>query len=240
MEVVVPSILNTAFICLARIWIDMFKQILLAIVASVIILAASITPNLVYATSLTDMFCAAYRLGLAQSPQQSVMCGLLGSGQLLSQYQQNQQQGVNQNPCPSGTQLVGLQCQVINGLNSAATTAQLCQTQNAVLTPAVANIVPASRAAKRGTVVTLSGITSTPSTVSTGFQSSATCSTATGVITTYNWLQTSGVPVTLSGLNTPTISFATPTNATTLVFSLHITDSNQVTSNQATATVQVP
>ena len=128
------------------------------------------------------MFCAAYRLGLAQSPQQSVMCGLLGSGQLLSQYQQNQQQGVNQNPCPSGT----------------------------------------------------------PSTVSTGFQSSATCSTATGVITTYNWLQTSGVPVTLSGLNTPTISFATPTNATTLVFSLQITDSNQVTSNQATATVQVP
>ena len=101
-----------------RTWIDMFKQILLAIAASVIIIAASITPNLVYATSLTDMFCAAYRLGLAQSPQQSVMCGLLGSGQLLSQYQQNQQQGVNQNPCPSGTQLVGLQCQVINGLNS--------------------------------------------------------------------------------------------------------------------------
>jgi Flp pilus assembly protein TadG len=56
---------------------------------------------------MVSLFCQAYSLNLAQSPQQGAMCGYLGNGQLLNQYQQNNGQ-LFSNPatigvCPAGT-----------------------------------------------------------------------------------------------------------------------------------------
>jgi hypothetical protein len=220
----------------------MNKQIAIA-TAILIFAAVLIGPLTAMAQSqgpMLSMFCSAVRAGVAQGPQSS-SCGLLGNG--LNNNQLNQQNGINQNPCPSGQQLVGLQCQVINGLlnnaaNNAAQQQVLCNVQNAVITPAVAN-AGAAQTVSQGSVVTLSGSGSTASTVSTGFGTAATCSQVVGTISTYTWTQTSGTQVSLTGSTTATPTFTAPATSTTLVFSLVVTDSNSQTSQPATVTISV-
>jgi hypothetical protein len=60
-----------------------------------------------------------------------------------------------------------------------------------------------------------------------------------GTIVSYSWTQTSGTPVSLTGANTATPTFTAPTVATSLVFSLTVTDSNGAVSSPSTVTVTV-
>jgi len=55
---------------------------------------------------------------------------------------------------------------------------------------------------------------------------------------TYQWIQTGGTPVTLSGDNTPKPTFTSPTSSTTLTFELTVTN-NQDLSDSDTMTVTV-
>ena len=218
----------------------MNKQVLGASVTSVIILAATLVPSLANASSLFDFFCAMTRAGAASGPQQN-SCLLQQGQQLLNQYQQNQ--GINQNPCPSGTQLVGVSCQVINGLNSAATTAaqQICQTQNTVLNPIQAIATsPFSVSVSPGTSVTADGSSSIPSTVSTGFGTAATCTTTTGNIVSYQWIATGPASVNLNGATQQRVSFIAPQtgNITSVIqLTLTVTDSNGQTSTPSAQSV---
>jgi hypothetical protein len=58
-------------------------------------------------------------------------------------------------------------------------------------------------------------------------------------IVSYSWTQTSGTPVLLNGANTATPTFTAPTVATTLTFSLTVTDSTGAVSSPSTVTVTV-
>jgi len=58
-------------------------------------------------------------------------------------------------------------------------------------------------------------------------------------IISYSWVQTSGTPVTLTGANTATPTFTAPTGATSLVFSLTVTDSTGAVSSPSTVTIIV-
>ena len=60
-----------------------------------------------------------------------------------------------------------------------------------------------------------------------------------GTIVSYSWVQTSGTPVSLTGANTTTPTFTAPTVATSLVFSLTVTDGTGAVSNPATVSVTV-
>jgi hypothetical protein len=217
----------------------MNKQVLGAIVTSVIILVATLVPSLANASSLFDFFCAMTRAGAASGPQQN-SCLLQQGQQLLNQYQQNQ--GINQNlNCPSGTQQVGSQCLVINGLNSAANNAAvLCQTQNSVITPLTVTASTPSQVVSTGSTVTITAVAS-PSVVSTGFGVTSTCSQITGTIPPggYSWQQTAGTKINATATNLPTLTFVAPRTATSLVFSVTVTDSNnqQVVSTPVLITV---
>jgi large repetitive protein len=60
-----------------------------------------------------------------------------------------------------------------------------------------------------------------------------------GTIASYSCVQTSGTQVPLTGANTATPTFTAPTAATSLVFSLTVTDGNGVFSSPATVTITV-
>ncbi len=85
----------------------------------------------------------------------------------------------------------------------------------------IANAGP-SQTVSQGSLVTLVG---------TGSSSNG------GTIVSYSWTQTSGTPVSLTGANTVTPTFTAPTVATSLVFSLTVTDSTGAVSSPSTVTV---
>jgi len=58
-------------------------------------------------------------------------------------------------------------------------------------------------------------------------------------IVPYQWIQTSGTPISLNGANTATPTFTAPTVATSLAFSLTVKDSTGAVSSPATVTVTV-
>jgi hypothetical protein len=60
-----------------------------------------------------------------------------------------------------------------------------------------------------------------------------------GTIVSYSWVQTSGTQVSLTGANTATPTFTAPTVATSLVFSLSVTDSTGAVSSPVTVSVTV-
>ena len=88
----------------------------------------------------------------------------------------------------------------------------------------IANAGP-NQAVSLGSLVTLEGTGSSA-------QSGAT-------IVTYQWIQTSGTPVSLNGANTATPTFTAPTVATSLTFSLTVTDSTGAVSSPSTVTITV-
>jgi hypothetical protein len=128
------------------------KQTLAAVAISAIIVTALTIP--LAKADMMSMFCSAVRAGVAAGPQ-SNSCGLLGSGQLLNQAQQNQQ-GVNQNPCPQNYVLSGVQCVPINGASNSASTPV-----TTVLSLPIANAGPAQQVTSSSDVV-LNGAASTP------------------------------------------------------------------------------
>ena len=87
--------------------------------------------------------------------------------------------------------------------------------------------------ASAGATVTLNGAGSTGSVSNlNGVQTQAT-------IISYAWTQVSGTTVMLTGANTATPTFTAPTVATSLVFSLTVTDSSGAVSSPATVTITV-
>jgi large repetitive protein len=108
-------------------------------------------------------------------------------------------------------------------VSSAATVTVMVSGSN-INQPPVANAGP-NQAVSQGSLVTLVG---TGSTASSG-----------AMIVSYQWVQTSGTPVSLNGANTATRTFTAPTVATSLTFSLTVTDSNGAVSSPATVTVTV-
>jgi hypothetical protein len=88
----------------------------------------------------------------------------------------------------------------------------------------IANAGP-NQAVSLGSLVTLEGTGSSA-------QNGAT-------IVSYQWIQTSGTPVSLNGANTATPTFTAPTVATSLTFSLTVTDSTGAVSSPATVTITV-
>jgi len=60
-----------------------------------------------------------------------------------------------------------------------------------------------------------------------------------GNIISYAWTQVSGTTVLLNGAKTVTPTFIAPTAATSLVFSLTVTDSTGAVSSPATVTITV-
>ena len=90
-----------------------------------------------------------------------------------------------------------------------------------------------SQTVSPGASVTLSGAGSTGSvSILNGYKTQAT-------ISSYAWTQVSGTTVLLNGANTATPSFTAPTVATSLVFSLTVTDSTGAVSGPATVTITV-
>ena len=90
-----------------------------------------------------------------------------------------------------------------------------------------------SQTVSSGASVTLSGVASTGSvSILNGYKTQA-------IISSYAWTQVSGTTVLLNGANTATPSFTAPTVATSLVFSLTVTDSTGAVSNPDTVTVKV-
>jgi hypothetical protein len=149
--------------------------------------------------------------------------------------------------CPTGRLATGPQCQGLlqgqqpSSATGTTTTAGTCPTgfviQNNFCMPTttstttgttsqpIANAGP-SQTVSQGSLVTLVG---------TG--SFATNAGAT--IVSYSWVQTSGTPVSLTGANTATPTFTAPTVATSLTFSLTVTDSTGAVSSPATVTITV-
>jgi hypothetical protein len=90
-----------------------------------------------------------------------------------------------------------------------------------------------SQTVSSGASVSLSGADSTGSvSILNGYKTQAT-------ISSYAWTQVSGTTVLLNGANTATPTFTAPTVATTLVFSLTVTDSTGAVSSPDTVTVKV-
>ena len=90
-----------------------------------------------------------------------------------------------------------------------------------------------SQTVSSGASVTLSGAGSTGSiSILNGYKTQAT-------ISSYAWTQVSGTTVLLNGANTATPTFTAPTVATTLVFSMTVTDSTGAVSSPDTVTVKV-
>jgi len=192
---------------------------------------------------MVSLFCQAYRLNLAQSPQQGAMCGYLGNGQLLNQYQQNNGQ-LSSNPatngvCPAGT-FLSSNNQCLS--SSTATNPVLCAVSNGqVITPLTVTVSTPSQTVSRGSPVTLTAV-ATPSIVSSGQGISSTCTQVTGTIQPggYSWVQTSGAQVNATTTNLPTFVFTAPTVSTTLVFTVTVTDSNGQTTTSQPAIISVP
>jgi hypothetical protein len=158
--------------------------------------------------------------------------------------------GLFQQLCPTGRLATGPQCQgLLQGQQPFPTTGTntgtgSCPTgfviQNNFCVPTtstttgttstvtssqpIANAGP-SQTVTQGSLVTLDGTGSTA-------QNGAT-------IVSYSWVQTSGTPVSLNGANTATPTFTAPTAATTLTFSLTVTDSTGAVSSPGTVTITV-
>jgi hypothetical protein len=129
--------------------------------------------------------------------------------------------------CPANTILQGAFCVP---LSSSSSTTPI----TTVNSQPIAN-AGASQSVARGSLVTLNGVGSTAgSTITT-----PPGTINQGTITTYNWVQTSGTAVTLTGPTTVTPTFTAPSNSTTLTFSLTVIDSLGLTSSAATTTVTV-
>jgi hypothetical protein len=220
-------------------------KIISVISAVIILLAASIIPVAMAQrqSPMVSLFCQAYRLNLAQSPQQGAMCGYLGNGQLLNQYQQNNGQ-LFSNPatngvCPAGTFLSSnYQCLS----SSIATNPVTCNVPDgSVISPITVTVSTPSQTVSRDSAVTLTA-TATPSVVSSGFGISSTCTQLTGTIAPggFSWVQTSGVQVNATTTNLPTFVFTAPSTTTTLAFTVAVTDSNGQTTTSQPAIISVP
>src|ERR1700730_12519742 len=107
--------------------------------------------------------------------------------------------------------------QVVNQENQCTGTSRL-------ISQPIANAGP-NQVVSQGSLVTLDGAGSFA-------QNGAT-------IVSYSWVQVSGTTVSLNGANTAFPTFTAPIIATTLVFSLTVTDSRGAVSSPATVTVTV-
>jgi hypothetical protein len=106
------------------------------------------------------------------------------------------------------------------------------QTVPTIISPPIAN-PGVSQTLLSGASVTLNGGGSTGSvSILNGFQTQAS-------IISYTWTQISGTTVSLNGANTLTPTFIAPTAATSLVFSLTVTDSTGAVSSPVTVTITV-
>jgi hypothetical protein len=117
--------------------------------------------------------------------------------------------------CPTGF--------VIQNNLCVPTTSSTSGTTSTTISQPIANAGP-NQAVSHGSLVTLVG---------TGSSSNG------GTIVSYLWVQTSGTPVSLNGASTATPTFIAPTAATSLTFSLTVTDSTGAVSSPATVTITV-
>jgi hypothetical protein len=118
--------------------------------------------------------------------------------------------------CPTGF--------VIQNNFCVPTTTSTTTGSTSIISQPIANAGP-NQAVSLGSLVTLEGTGSSA-------QNGAT-------IVSYQWIQTSGTPVALNGENTATPTFTAPTVATSLTFSLTVTDSTGAVSSPATVTITV-
>jgi len=150
--------------------------------------------------------------------------------------------GLFQQLCPTGRLATGPQCQGLSqgqqpfSTANPNTAAGTCPTgsilQNGVCVPSTTPVqtapianAGASQTVTQGSTVSLDG--------------TGSFSPNGANIVSYSWVQTSGTPVSLTGASTATPTFTAPTAATSLVFSLTVTDSNGAVSTPATVTVTV-
>jgi hypothetical protein len=154
--------------------------------------------------------------------------------------------GLFQQLCQTGRLATGPQCQGLlqgqqqpSATTGTTTATGTCPTgyliQNGLCVPSatstttgtisqpIANAGP-NQVVSQGSLVTLVG---------TGSSSNG------GTIVSYQWVQTSGTPVSLNGANTATPTFTAPTSPTSLIFSLSVTDSNGAVSSPAAVTITV-
>jgi hypothetical protein len=117
--------------------------------------------------------------------------------------------------CPTGF--------VIQNNLCVPTTSSTTGTTSTIISQPIANAGP-NQAVSQGSLVTLVG---------TGSSSNG------GTIVSYLWVQTSGIQVSLYGASTATPTFTAPTAATSLTFSLTVTDSTGAVSSPATVTITV-
>ena len=134
------------------------------------------------------------------------------------------------------------QCQQLLQQQQLAAAQRAAQQQQLTITPVqtiptiislpIAN-AGVSQTVSSGASVTLNGAGSTGSvSILNGIQTQAT-------IISYAWTQVSGTTISLNGANTATPTFTAPTVATSLTFSLTVTDSTGAVSSRATVTVTV-
>ena len=106
------------------------------------------------------------------------------------------------------------------------------QTTTTLISLPIANAGVSQTVSSRASV-TLNGAGSTGSvSILNGVQTQAT-------IISYAWTQVSGTTIVLNGANTATPTFTAPTVATSLTFSLTVTDNTGAVSSPATVTVTV-
>jgi PKD domain len=117
--------------------------------------------------------------------------------------------------CPTGF--------VIQNNLCVPTTSSTTGTTSTTTSQPIANAGP-NQVVSQGSLVTLVG---------TGSSSNG------GTVQSYLWVQTSGTPVSLNGANTATPTFTAPTEPTSLIFSLTVTDSTGAVSSPATVTISV-
>ena len=152
--------------------------------------------------------------------------------------------------CSMGRLATGPQCQeLLQGQQPSSTTgantaAGTCPTgfviQNNLCVPITTSTTTGTTSTTVSQPIASAG---SPQTVSQGslvtLVGTGSFSPSGGTIVSYSWVQTSGTPVSLTGANAATPTFTAPTVATSLVFSLTVTDSSGAVSSPATGSVTV-
>ena len=152
--------------------------------------------------------------------------------------------------CSMGRLATGPQCQgLLQGPQPSSTTGTNTATGSCPTGFVIQNnfCVPTTTSTTTGTTSTTVSqpiaSAGSPQTVSQGslvtLVGTGSFSPSGGTIVSYSWVQTSGTPVSLTGANAATPTFTAPTVATSLVFSLTVTDSSGAVSSPATGSVTV-
>lgn len=154
--------------------------------------------------------------------QQLCSIGRLATGPQCQGLLQGQQSSTTGTNTATGTCPTGFVIQ--NNFCVPTTTSTMTGTTSTTVSQPIAN-AGSALTVSHGSLVTLVG--------------TGSFSPNGGTIVSYSWVQTSGTPVSLTGATTATPTFTAPTVATSLVFSLTVTDSTGAVSSPATVSVTV-